>query len=67
MQAVDGFKTSGRSLLVRQENAKLVMPSGESIKGVNLGGWLVTENWMNGVSDASDAASGRHVLAQLSA
>lgn len=29
---------------------------------MNFGGWLVTENWMCGIEDGSDAASGRFVL-----
>ena len=29
------------------------------LRGVNLGGWLVLEKWMRGVTDASDVAAGR--------
>lgn len=29
---------------------------------MNFGGWLVTENWMSGIEDSTDAASGRFVL-----
>jgi hypothetical protein len=46
--------------------SKLKTPSGEILKGLNLGGWLVTENWMTGMEDATDAASGRFALETLS-
>jgi endoglucanase len=46
---------------VYAQGSQLRTPSGDAItlKGVNLGGWLVTENWMCGITDKSDMASGR--------
>ncbi len=37
------------------------------LRGINIGGWLVTENWMNGVTDANDAGGGRLSLESLEA
>ena len=42
-------------------------PAGEPLvlRGVNLGGWLVQENWMCGISDVTDAAAGRFTFETL--
>ena len=53
---------------LRAQNASVVDSTGRSmrLRGVNVGGWLVTENWMCGIQDASDAA-GRFALETLEA
>ncbi|MGL1904110.1 MAG: cellulase family glycosylhydrolase [Fibrobacterales bacterium] len=36
-----------------------------ALRGINIGGWLVTENWMNGFTDASDTQTDRFTLETL--
>ncbi|MGL1937020.1 MAG: cellulase family glycosylhydrolase [Fibrobacterales bacterium] len=36
-----------------------------ALRGINIGGWLVTENWMNGYDDASDTQTDRFTLETL--
>lgn len=45
---------------------EILSPSGNPVflRGVNLGGWLVTENWMCGITDTTDT-NGRSALAML--
>lgn len=51
---------------LKPSGSMLKSPSGDVLKGVNLGGWLVTENWMTGMTDSTDVASGRFALETLS-
>ena len=46
---------------IRAIGSQLYSPNGEPItlRGVNLGGWLVTETWMSGITDDSDKILGR--------
>jgi endoglucanase len=55
------LKNPAKHSYVYAQGGQLRTPSGEAItlRGVNLGGWLVTENWMCGITDKSDMASGR--------
>ena len=53
--------------LLRVSGQKIIDPSTGSefiMRGVNLGGWLVTENWMCGIKDDSDPG-GRSALQTL--
>ncbi len=47
----------------------IINQDGEAVqlRGINVGGWLVTENWMNGVTDVNDAGGGRLSLEALEA
>lgn len=47
---------------VHTSGTNIVDGSGKKIllRGTNIGGWLVTENWMTGMDDASDNANTSH-------
>lgn len=52
------LQVSGQKIINPSTGAEFIM------RGVNLGGWLVTENWMCGIKDDSDP-SGRSALQTL--
>lgn len=54
-----GFVKTQGNLVLDTNNVPILL------NGVNLGGWLVQENWMCGITDSTDLNYGRNQLATL--
>lgn len=62
-----GASTPDSPQYVHADGCQLRTPDGQPLvlRGVNLGGWLVQEKWMCGISDNTDAAAGRFAFETL--